>query len=1056
MKKSIIFLIALLMSLSAFAQKVSVVGVVSDSETGTPIVGATVVSKDKGGNVVSGTTTDIKGEYLLSIDPKKEISMEFSFLGYASINQPVGSRSKIDVALDPVSMNVETVVVTALGMSREAKALNYSHQAVSSEALSENRTPDFVSSLQGRVAGLTIAPPGQNTGSSGVVIRGYSSATGDNNAIFVVDGVIMENGAVGGEQDGLDYGNAMGDINPDDIASIEVLKGPNATALYGSRAANGVIMITTKRSAGNNKTRLTYGNNTTFQRIREYPSYQNTFGVGMDLSIQTKDIMELPNPITGGRYRSWGPMMLGQPYIAIDGVERRYLPQPDNIRDFYQTSCLMSNTLTVESGSKDNNMRLSYTNYDGDSVVEGVNEETKHTFNLNLFNRFAKWIELSSRMTYIVDHVKNRQYTNSNNRNPVNTYVHMARSTSLEELRHYKDEYGNEMATNRNTSNPYWIINENPTDDERDRLTGAFNLTIKLPWDIQFKGRAGLDFYWWSGTTFQNLGGMNDPAGRISEFNDTFKSTTFEGSLVWNKRVGDFNLYAMAGASTNTRKDDKRTQTVVGLVESDFIHISNSLEKITPEQSLSKRRTNSVYASLSIGWKDMLYIDGTFRNDWSSTLPIDNCSFAYPSIGTSFIFSELFSNSLKDKLSFGKLRFSYAMVGNDTSPYRTGQYYTIGGQFNGAPFTDYNTVMNNPDLKPEITVSYEAGLEMKFFRDRIGFDLTYYDSMTHNQIVSAYVTPTSGYERRYFNAGKIRNYGVELSATFLPVKKRNFQWSTTVNFAKNISMVEELLEEYDVSSLTLYSASNCSVNAEVGKPYGYIRGIGVVRNEQGQMIMNDGGDYFETNENMGFGTVSPDWTMGFLNEFRYKGISLSFLLDFKMGGIMYSNTYKKMMTNGMTTENYEGRVGYFLSKQIYNEPDDQLTHGISWGDNVVQRVYDDKGNTVGYKKLEKYYTPSSYEYCRSNINEFAIFDASYIKVREITLGYSLPARLLSKTPFSSIRVSFVARNPFTLYKNTPDGIDPESAATSGNGRGIENGSLPPITTFGFDIKISTK
>lgn len=1056
MKKSIIFMIAILMGLSSYAQKVSIVGVVTDSETGAPIVGVTVVSKDKGGTVVSGTTTDIKGEYILSINPQKEVSMEFAFLGYASINQPIGNRSKINVALDPVSMNVETVVVTALGMSREAKALNYSHQSVASEALSENRTPDFVSSLQGRVAGLTIASPGQNTGSSGVVIRGYSSATGDNNAIFVVDGVIMENGAVGGESDGLDYGNAMGDINPDDIASIEVLKGPNATALYGSRAANGVIMITTKRSAGNNKTRLTYGNNTTFQRISEYPSYQNTFGVGMDLCIQTRDIMDLPNPITGGRYRSWGPMMLGQPYIAIDGVERRYLPQPDNVRDFYQTSCLMSNTLTVESGSKDNNVRLSYTNYDGDSVVDGINEETKHTFNLNLFNRFAKWIELSSRLTYIVDHVKNRQYTNSNNRNPVNTYVHMARSTSLEELRHYKDAYGNEMATNRNTSNPYWIINENPTDDVRDRLTGAFNLTVKLPWDIQFKSRAGLDFYWWSGTTFQNLGGMNDPAGRISEFTDNFKSTTFEGSLVWNRRFGDFNLYAMAGASTNTRKDDKRTQTILGLVESDFIHISNSLEKITPEQNIYERRTNSVYASLSIGWKDLLYIDGTFRNDWSSTLPIDNCSFAYPSIGTSFIFSELFSNSLKEKLSFGKLRFSYAMVGNDTSPYRTGQYYTIGGQFNGAPFTDYNTVMNNPNLKPEITVSYEAGLEMKFFRDRLGFDLTYYDSMTHNQIVSAYVTPTSGYERRYFNAGKIRNYGVELSATAFPVKKRNFQWSTTVNFAKNMSMVEELLEEYDVSSLTLYSASNCSVNAEVGKPYGYIRGIGVVKNEQGQMIMNDGGDYFETDDNMGFGTVSPDWTMGFLNEFRFKGISLSFLIDFKMGGIMYSNTYKKMMTNGMTTENYEGRVGYFLSKQIYNEPDDQLTHGISWGNNVVQRVYDDNGNTVGYKKLEKYYTPSSYEYCRSSINEFAIFDASYIKVREITLGYSLPARLLQKTPFSSIRVSFVARNPFTLYKNTPDGIDPESAATVGNGRGIENGSLPPIATFGFDIKISTK
>ncbi len=1056
MKRSITFVIALLLSFSAFAQKVSIIGVVSDSENGAPIVGATILSKDKGGAVVSGTTTDSKGEYVLSVDPKKEASLEFSFLGYTSISQPINARSRIDVKLDPTSMNVETVVVTALGMSREAKALNYSHQKVETQSLSENRTPDFVSSLQGRVAGLQIASPGQNTGSSGIVIRGYSSATGDNNAIFVVDGVIMENGAVGGESGDLDYGNAMGDINPDDIESIEVLKGPNATALYGSRAANGVIMVTTKRSAGNNKTKFTYGNNTTFQTITEYPAYQNTFGVGMDLNIQTSNIMELPNPITGGRYRSWGPMMLGQPYIAIDGVERRYLPQPDNIRDFYQTSCLLTNTFTVESGSKDNNVRLSYANYSGSSIVEGVNEETKHTFNVNLFNRFAKWIELSTRVTYVTDEVKNRQYTNSNNRNPVNTYVHMARSTSLEELRHYKDEYGNESATNRNTSNPYWIINENPTKDVRDRLTGAFNLTVKLPWDLQLKGRAGVDFYWWTGTTFQNLGGMNDPAGRISEFTDFFKSTTFEGSLIWNKRIGKFHIHAMAGASTNTRKDDKRTQTVIGLVEPDFEHISNSLEKITPIQNIYERKTNSVYASLSVGWKDMLYVDGTFRNDWSSTLPIDNCSFAYPSVGTSFIFSELFGNRLKETISFGKLRFSYAMVGNDTSPYRTGQYYTIGGQFNGSPFTSYNTVMNNADLKPEITVSYEAGLEMRFFRSRLGFDLTYYDSMTHNQIVSAFVTPTSGYERRYFNAGKIRNYGVELTVNATPVKTKNFQWNTQVNFAKNMSMVEELLEEYDVTSLTLYSASNCSVNAEVGKPYGYIRGIGVVKNEKGQMIMNDGGDYFETNDNVGFGTVSPDWTMGWLHEFQFKGFSLSFLLDFKMGGVMYSNTYKKMMTNGMTAENYKGRVGYFLSKQIYNDPEDKLTNGISWGNNVVQRVYDSNGQTVDYKKVEKFYTPSGYEYCRSNINEFAIFDSSYIKLREISFGYSLPAKILRKTPFSAIRVSFVTRNPWTLYKNTPDGIDPEAAATTGNGRGIENGSLPPISTFGFDIKITTK
>lgn len=1056
MKKVYSMLAFLLLTATAFAQKTTITGVVTDSETDAPLAGVAVVSKDRSGGIVSGATTDLKGEYVMSIDSKTVSSLEFSFLGYASVSRAVSGNTRIDIALDPVSLNVGEVVVTALGMSREAKALNYARQAVGTESLSENRTPDFVSSLQGRVAGLQIAPPGQNTGSSGVVIRGYASATGDNNAIFVVDGVIMENGAVGGESGGLDYGNAMGDINPDDIASIEVLKGPNATALYGSRAANGVIMITTKASAGNNKTKLSYGNNTTFQMINEYPAYQNTFGVGMDLNIQTSNIMDLPNPVTGGRYRSWGPMMFGQPYVAIDGQVRKYSPQPDNIKDFYRTATLMTNMLTVETGSRDHNVRLSYANYWGNSIVAGINNEMKHTFNLNLMDRFTKWLELSSRVTYINDHVKNRQYTNANNRNPVNTYVHMARSTSLEELRHYKDEFGNEAATNRNSSNPYWIINENPTDDMRDRLTGAFNLTVKLPAGFQLKGRAGLDFYWWTGTTFQNMGGMNDPAGRISEFTDLFKSLTFEGSAIWNKRYGQFNLYAMAGVSTNMRQDDRRTQTVIGLVEPDFPHISNSLEKITPEQTMYKRKTNSVFASVSVGWRDMLYLDGTFRNDWSSTLPIDNCSFAYPSIGASFIFSELFGNRAKNVFSFGKVRASYAMVGNDTAPYRTGQYFTIGGQFNGTPFVNYNSTMNNEHLKPEITVSWETGIEMKFFRDRLGVDLTYYDSTTHNQIVSAYVTPTSGYERRYFNAGRIRNHGVELSAFAVPVRTRNFSWTSTVNYAKNISMVEALLEEYDVSSLTLYSASNCSVNAEVGKPYGYIRGIGVVRNEKGQMIMADSEDTFETNDNVGFGTVMPKWTMGFLNEFRIWDFTLSFLIDFKIGGVMYSNTYKKMMTNGMTAENYDGRVGYFLARQIYNEPTERLTHGIAWGDNVVKRVYDEYGNTVGYTKVDKFYTPSGYEYCRSNINEFAIFDASFIKVREISFGYSLPAKVLRKSPFSGVRLSFVARNPFTLYKNTPNGIDPEQVATAGNGRGIENGSLPPITTLGFDIKITTK
>ncbi|MDD6364522.1 MAG: TonB-dependent receptor plug domain-containing protein, partial [Bacteroidales bacterium] len=311
-------LLATLASSAQNSGKTDITGIIRDASDGSPIAGATILTKGQTGSFISGTTTDAKGEFTLKINPKTETVIQASFLGYAAVAQPIDSRTRIEIMLEPTSEMIEKSVVTALGMDRKEKVLNYSHQGVDATSLSENRTTDFISALQGRVAGLQIASAGTNTGSSGIVIRGYASATGDNNAIFVVDGVIMENGAVGGESGGIDFGNAMGDINPDDIADIQVLKGPNATALYGSRAANGVIMITTKRSDGNQKIKVSYGNNTTFQQIAEYPEYQNTFGVGMDLSIQTKNIMELPNPITGGRYRSWGPMMLGQPYIAID------------------------------------------------------------------------------------------------------------------------------------------------------------------------------------------------------------------------------------------------------------------------------------------------------------------------------------------------------------------------------------------------------------------------------------------------------------------------------------------------------------------------------------------------------------------------------------------------------------------------------------------------------------------------------------------------------------------------------------------------------------------
>ena len=1058
MKRYILLFTALVFSANVWAQTKTILGKVTDTLDNSPLVGATVVAKNPKGEQ-KGATTDLQGNYRLINIPADYDQITFSFIGMTTMVEKIGNRTVINAVMSHSEAAIDAVVVTALGLTREARSLNYSRQGVDGEALSETRTPDFVTSLIGKVAGVQVNSAGQNTGSAGIVIRGYTSATSDNNAIFVVDGVIMENNVVGGERGSLDYGNGMGDINPADIESIEVLKGPNAAALYGSRASNGVIMITTKKSAGKGL-KATFSNSTMFQRIGQYPEYQNTFGVGMDLDIQTSNIMDLPNPITGSRYRSWGPMMLGQPYMAIDGTERPYLPQPDNIRDFYQTSTLMTNMVTIEGGNSDNNTRLSYTNYIGNSVVDNINNQLKNTLTLNQVNKFASWLRLDSRITYIYDDVKNRQYLNSNNRNPVNTYVHMARSTSLSELYTYKDENGNEIGTNRNSSNPFWIINENPTRDTRDRLQSAFKLNVKLPYGFSLTGRAGTDFFWWEGTSFQNMGGLYDPNGRVDQFTEFYKSVTFEGMALWEKRYGKFSFNAMGGTSTNTRSSDRRDQSVIGLVQPGFIHITNTTEKSFPTQRGYKRRTNSIYGSVSVGYGDFIYLDATARNDWSSTLPANNCSYFYPSIGTSFVFSELFNGSgLKKAISLGKFRLSFAGVGNDTAPYRIAREYVLPGLFNGQPYAAIDgRTMNSPTMKPELTNSLETGLDMAFWKDRVSFDFTWYNSSTLNQIIMGYVTTTSGYERRYFNAGEIRNRGFEISLRGKPVQTKKFKWSSMVNYSKNNSKVISLLDEYDVTSITLQSASNANVNVEVGQPYGYIRGIGVKRNEYGQMIMPDGASpsEFEQVENMGFGTSSPDWLLGVSNELSWKGLSLSFLVDVRWGGIMYCNTFSKMMTNGMTTVNLDGRIGYALSKQIYNENDTEMTHGIQWP-NAVQRVYGDDGVTVvGYKPVTKYFSPSGYEYTRSSINEFSIFNASYVKLRQVVLGYTLPATFVKKLPFSNIRVSLVTQNPWIIYQKTPRGVDPESASTSGNGRGIENGSLPPIATYGFNISFSTK
>jgi len=1031
MRQTLIMISLLLMwCVPVRAQVLSVQGKVTDqNNAGLP--GASIVVK---GTTV-GTITDINGNYLLNVPNPEQAVLVFAFIGYDMLEIPVRGQSTINAVLSTSNIGLEEVVVTAMGITRDAKALSFARQSVSVEEMTEARSPNIVNSFSGKIAGVQVVPSGFNTGSSRIVIRGNSSLTGNNQPLFVVDGVPIDNSP--GDSGSIDYGNNAADLNSDDIESIEVLKGPNASALYGSRAANGVILISTKK--GTPKFKITLNSGTMFQTLTQFPEYQNAYGVGTSFYIDNQHML----PWANVNYRSWGSPMLGQPYVALNGEVKPYLPQPDNVKNFYQKARLLTNSVALEGGNADNIVRFSYTNYNGNGVVEGFNKNTKHNVNLRVQNKFRKWITLDTKVNFIRDNVVNRQYSNDNGRNPSYMYAHMARSTNLDELIPWKDELtGKEIGTHRNFSNPYWVIHENPNEDTKDRVIATFNPEIKITDWIKLIGRFGADMFWTNGYEFNNIGSIiaSNPNGFLRTFNVNQQNINLEGILSVNKKLEAFSVSANFGLTRFDSRSERRDSRINSLLQPGLINLSNAKEYPVVSQNQSRKRINSAFGALSFGYKDFAFVDLTGRNDWSSTLPSKNNSYFYPSIGGTLIITELLK-AKSNLLSFAKLRASYAIVGNDSDPYRLDQTFSFNGFFNDATVASLSTTMNNPDLKPEKTTSYEYGLDLRFFKNRLALDATYYDASTVNQIITASLPTSSGFERRLYNAGEIKNWGYELSLTGQPVQRGNFKWETRINFSKNNSEVVSLLD--DIPRFQLANRSSyLYVYAEVGKPYAYLRGLGVKRDNQGRMLLEDGGGLLQKNTDMPFGTASPDWLAGIGNTFSWKGLDLYFLVDIKQGGVMYSGTISRMLTNGMFAETLEGRDDFYLHSVIWGENTSELTGGARWD------AYFNDGT-----KNTKFMTPQNYEYARPNFAEFVIYDASFVKLREVSFGYYFPKLLLAKTPFENARISATGRNLWILHSNTPQGIDPEASSTSGNGQGIENGALPPNAIYGINVRL---
>lgn len=1066
MKKLILLSGLLCLHAFLFAQGVAISGLVTD-ETGEGLPGVNVVKK----GTAIGTITDINGSYQLEVEDPENSILAFSSVGYITEEFTVGNLNVINVTLTQDITRLSEIVVSAFGLQRETKSLVYARQGVETEDLIEARTNNFVQGLAGKAAGVQITSSQIPTGSNRVIIRGNNSLTGNNQPLYVVDGIPLDNPqgdqnvSVWNSGGDIDYGNPISQINASDIENIEILKGPNAAALYGSRAANGVILITTKKGTTTKGVGISFNHNTMFTQNSEYPDFQYVYGSGNAFkTAQNSNAIDKATglPTVGSYTSAYGSPLLGYDVLGWNGEVIPYTADRDNVRDLYQVGTNYTNNISFDKAWDKSSIRISYTNTNAEWTIKDMEEQKRHNFSLKAITQIGKKLKLETTILYTNDNVRNRVYQNGSNRNPANNYMYMHPNMNTANLTPYKDEKGNAFNFTGPFHNPLWNLYENYNQDYTNRLIGNIGLTYDIVDGLNFRGRIMGDLRFVKGEEFNNMGASYDADGLYRAFDENNYNWNYEGIFNYNKTFNDFSITALLGGNLWDVSRSSRTATIGSLLLPEVASLSNAASPAEVREVDITKRIGSAFGSVSVGYRGIIYLDLTGRNDWSSTLPKENNSYFYPSAGTSFVFSELMPNN--NVLSFAKLRASWAQVGSDADPYRINTTYNYGGNYQSVAWTFLGETKNNEQLKPEITTSKEIGLEAMFLENRVGFNLTYYNSSTINQIISAQVTPTTGFNAQVYNAGEITNKGWEI---FLNARVLDgaFKWDIDLNYSKNESLVVSLIEGVDAFEMRRWF--NVTVNAEVGQPYGTIRGNMGARDAEGHILVKSNGRVIPIANSL-LGNATPDWLAGITNRFSYKGFSLSVLFDMKKGGDVYSGGMLKQTNFGIHALTLEGRDEYYMSSIILGENNnerkgvglygnpyvDDRVKGAIYEDSYLGVVDPDTGDWIAGEKSENYISVQPYNYDRLNSQERIVYDASYVKLREVIFGYTLPNSLLANVPFTNVRVSLVGRNLATLHRNTPWGIDPEAGTTSGNGVGIEYGSFLPTASYGFNINFS--
>lgn len=1018
-------------------QNAKVSGVVEDALG--PVAGASVIVK----GTTNGTMTDMDGKFTLENVKKGDI-VQISFIGFATQEIPYTGQTSLAIHLEEDAQKLDEVVVTALGMKRDKKALGYAMQELKGEDLLTAREPNLANSLSGKVSGLQIVRSSNGVGgSSKIVLRGNNSLTGSNQPLIVVDGTPMDN-FTGGVDDvygnsGADMGNGLSDINPEDIESMTVLKGASAAALYGSRAGNGVILITTKSGRKNDGLGITVNAGITTESIFIRPELQNSFGQG---SVGIYDNQSR---------LSWGAKAEGQ--TVTDWMGRQVpLRTYDNIDAFFHTGTSFNEGVSFQQNVKGTSVFASINRSDDAGITP---EATLNKTNINLrattfLDEAEKW-KIDAKVNYINMNAHNRPIQGVNPSNAFNTIYNLPRSINLLDFKQSVNEMGNMIwwdASNSPQENPYWVTKYRQNNDTRNRLLG--NISLKYSptnwFDIELRG--GTDYY----TTTRNekvyTGGSANPRGRYTEGTETFyeNNYSFLATARKDNLLSNLGGFVTFGGNLMMQQRTKMNAASGDLLVPNLFSLNNGVNKPTVTSELIRRKMNSLYGSLQLNWDGYLFLDVTARNDWSSTMSKANRSYFYPSVSFSAVISDMLpkiGSNMPEWFTFAKVRASYAEVGNDLDPYQLYNNYTVGKDDNGNTTASPGKILFDSNVRSELIKSWEAGFDVRFLQNRLGLDFAWYKSNATRQLLNLPMDPFSGYSSRKVNAGNIQNEGLEVSLNgdiFRAANPQGFSWNASAQFSLNRNKIVSLypgVTLYDIKTLDAIQ-----IVATQGGNYGDIYGQTFLRVTDdkspyfGRIIVGEDGLPLISTQKSKVGNQNPDWMLGFTNSFSYKGFNLSFLVDFRIGGEIYSATASNLYVRG----NAAGTVINGDRKEYVIPNTVVAKDGGGYAENNVsvtpQNLWERIGSTGNY-----------------GLPEVFTYDATNIRLRNITLGYDFNRAMLKKTPFQRLRLSATCNNVWMIHYNLP-GIDPESvSATNTNATGFENGGAPSSRSFTFNVTV---